>query len=55
MNNPELMIDFSDNDETSYLPDYYPYWRILSMLPYYLCYKAIISSLYIYIITMKKR
>jgi hypothetical protein len=25
MNNPELMIDFSDNDETSYLPDYYPY------------------------------
>ena len=25
VNNPDIMIDFTDNDDTSYLPDYYPY------------------------------
>ena len=25
VNNPDIMIDFTDNDETSYLPEYYPY------------------------------
>lgn len=25
VNNPELVIDFSDNSDNDYLPDYYPY------------------------------
>ena len=25
INNPDIMIDFTDDDASSYLPDYYPY------------------------------
>lgn len=25
INNPDIMIDFDDNDDSSYLPSYYPY------------------------------